>query len=200
MDNKQRAADGGSRWREAAGPQCNTIRDNQFMNFEQMITPDVPKSGRLGPWIYYMRGNKQVRRPWVKPRDPRTPAQLRCRAAFGAAVKAWSESQGMTQEDQKVWIAAAEKIRSRPRLAQSGPLTGQQYFIAVNCARAQQGLGMLLRPPAQKAFGPRLRRKLAQPTTMFTNFLGRTITFLTVLPSRKGFTFVEPLATASSSA
>jgi len=200
MDDKQGLADGGSRWREAAGPQCNTIRDKQFMNFEQMITPDVPKSGRLGPWIYYMRGNKQVRRPWVRPRDPRTPAQLRCRAAFGTAVKAWSECQGMTQEDQRAWIAVAEKIRSRPRLAQSGPLTGQQYFVAVNCARAQQSLGMLRRPPAEKAGGQKPLRNLAQPTTRFTSFLGRTITFLTVLPSRKGFTFSEPLATASSSA
>jgi hypothetical protein len=170
------------------------------MKISQMITPDVPSSGRLGGWIYYMRGNKQVRRPYVKPRDPRTPAQLRCRAAFGAAVKVWSEAQGMTQDDQRAWIAAAEKIRSRARLAQSGPLTGQQYFIAVNCARAQEGAGMLLRPPAERALGPKPWRKPAQPTTRLTSFLGRTITFLTALPSRNGFTFVEPLATGSSSA
>ena len=169
-------------------------------NLTQMMTPAVPKSGRFGPWIYYMRRNKQVRRPYVKPRDPRTPAQLRNRATFAVAVKAWSQCQGMTQEDQKTWIAAAEKIRSRPRLAQSGPLTGQQYFIGVSCARGQQGLGMLLQPPAEKALGPNLRRQLAQPTTGLTSFLGRAITFLTVLPSRKGFTFCEPLATASSSA
>ena len=169
------------------------------MKISQMMTPDVPRSGRFNGWIYYMRGNKQVRRPYVKPRDPRTAAQLRCRAAFATAVRAWSECQGMTQEDQRAWIAAAEKIRSRPRLAQSGPLTGQQYFIGVNCARAQQGLGMLPKPAAEKALGPNLRRQLAQPTTRLASFLGSTITFLTALPSRKGFTFAEPLATASSS-
>ena len=169
-------------------------------NLTQMMTPDVPKSGRFGAWIYYMRRNKQVRRPYVKPRDPRTPAQLRNRATFRAAVKAWSECRAMTQDDQLAWIAAAEKIRSRPRLAQSGPLTGQQYFIGVSCARAQQGQGMLLQPPAEKALGPNLRRPLARPTTRWTSFLGRTITCLTALPSRNGFTFVEPLATASSSA
>ena len=166
----------------------------------EMITPDVPKSGRFGGWIYYMRGNKQVRRPYVKPRDPRTAAQLRCRAAFAAATKAWSECRGMTQDDLRAWCVAAEKIRSRPRLAQSGPLTGQQHFVGVNCARVRQGLEMLLKPPAERAIGPNPRRTLAQPRTRLTSFLGRTITFLTAFPSRRGFTFVEPLATASSSA
>ena len=165
-----------------------------------MNLPDVPKSGRFGGWIYYMRRGKQVRRPYVRPRDPRTSAQLRCRAGFAAATKAWSQSQGMTQEDLEAWRTAGKQVRSRPRLAQSGPLTGQLYFVAVNSARAREGLEMLRQPPAEKARGPRLRRKSAQPTTMLTSFLGRTITFLTVLPSRKGFTFSEPLATASSSA
>jgi len=164
-----------------------------------MNLPDVPKSGRQGAWIYYWRGGKQLRRPYIRPKDPRTPAQLRCRAAFGTAVKAWSQSQGMTQDNQRAWIGAAEKVRSRPRLAQSGPLTGQQYFISVNCPRIREGLPMLSQPPAAKALGPRLRRKSAQPTTMLTSFLGRTITCLTVLPSRKGFILAEPLATASSS-
>ncbi len=169
-------------------------------NTSQLIAPDVPKSGRFGAWIYYVRGGKQVRRRYIRPRDPRTSAQLRNRAAFGAAVKAWSECRGMTQEDLKTWIAAAAKVRSRPRLAQSGPLTGQQYFIAVNCARARQGQEMLLKPPAERALGPKPRRKLVQPTTRLTGFLGGTTTFLTVSPSGRGFTVSEPLATASSSA
>ena len=164
-----------------------------------MNLPDVPKSGRQGDWIYYVRRNRQLRRPYKKPRDPRTPAQLRCRAAFRTAVKAWSQSQGMTQDDQRAWIAVAGKVQSRPRLAQSGPLTGQQYFISVNCPRIREGLPMLLQPPAAKALGPRLRRKSGQARTMLTSLAGRTITSLTVLPSRKGFVFSQPLATASSS-
>ena len=166
---------------------------------EKMI-PDVPKSGRFGGWIYYMRRNKQVRRPYVKPRDPRTPAQLRCRAAFAAATKAWSESRGMTQEDLEAWRVAAEKIRSRPRLCQSGPLSGQLHFIAVNCSRVRQGLEILLKPPAERVIGSNPRRRLAQRRTGLSSFLSRTITCVTVLPSGRGFTLVEPLATASSSA
>ena len=164
-----------------------------------MNLPDVPKSGRQGDWIYYVRGNRQLRRPYKKPRDPKTPAQLRCRAAFGTAVKAWSQSQGMTQEDLQQWCKAAEKVRSRPRLAQSGPLSGQQYFISVNCRRVREGLAMLLRPPAERPLGPRPRRKSAQARAMLTSLAGRTITSLTILPSRRGFIMYEPLVTASSS-
>src|ERR1019366_7182600 len=39
-----------------------------------------------------------------------------------------------------------------------------------------------------------------QAATMFTSFLGRTMTFRMVLPSRKGFTLSEALAAASRSA
>jgi hypothetical protein len=170
------------------------------MNLPQLMAPDVPKSGRFGAWIYYMRGGKQVRRPYRRPRDPRTPAQVRNRAAFGAAARAWSEGRGMTQDDQRAWIAAAKEVRSRPRLGQSGPLTGQQYFISVNCVRVREGQEMLLQPPAERALGPRPRRKLMRPAARLTGFLGGAITFVTVLPSGRGFAFSEPLATASSSA
>ncbi len=116
------------------------------MNMPDM--PDVPKSGRLGKWIYYMRGGKQIRRPYVKPKDPHTPAQVSNRAAFAAATKAWSDSPFLTEEDRKAWCEAAKKVRSRPRLAQSGKLTGQQYFVAVNAERLLKGQEMLRRPPA----------------------------------------------------
>jgi hypothetical protein len=100
-----------------------------------------------------MRGNKQCRRRWVKPKDPRTTTQLRYRAALTAAAKAWSNSPFLTEEDRKAWCARAKKLRSRPRLAQSGPLTGQLYFVAVNTERLLKGLVMLRRPPAGKAGG-----------------------------------------------
>jgi hypothetical protein len=104
----------------------------------------VPRSGRCGGWVYYMRGSKQHRRRWVKPSDPRTAAQLRARAAFGAASKAWSTSERLTEEQRGDWHREARKVRSRPRLAQSGPLTAQQHFVGKNCTRARIGLGLLL--------------------------------------------------------
>jgi hypothetical protein len=106
------------------------------------------KSGRCGDWVWYMRGNKQFRHLYIKPQDPRTPKQLRGRARFGAASKKYSDS--LTQEQRDACIAAGTKLRSRPRLAQSGPLTGQQYSIrkeyTANAERRAQGAERTTKP------------------------------------------------------
>jgi hypothetical protein len=85
------------------------------------------KSGVCGDWIWYVRGGKQHRRHYTRPKDPRTPAQLRCRARLKAASRAYSRS--LTQAQREACIAAGAKVRSRPRLGQSGPLTGQLYWV-----------------------------------------------------------------------
>ena len=85
------------------------------------------KSGRCGDWVWYMRGRKQWRRLYVKPKDPRTPEQRHWRARFGVASNKYSQS--LTDEQRDAYIALGTKLRSRPRLGQSGPLTGQQYAI-----------------------------------------------------------------------
>jgi hypothetical protein len=85
------------------------------------------KSGRCGDWVWYLRGGKQRRRLYVKPQDPRTPRQRYWRAKFGAASSKYSHA--LTQEERRACILAASKLRSRPRLAQSGPLNGQHYSI-----------------------------------------------------------------------
>jgi hypothetical protein len=86
-----------------------------------------------------MRGRKQCRRRYVVPRDPRTVGQLRARATFAAASKAWSHDPQLTEEQRHAWRVKAAKIQSRPRLAQSGPLTGQQLFVGRRCAGGQNG-------------------------------------------------------------
>ena len=85
------------------------------------------KSGRCGDWIWFVRDGKQIRRLYVPPHDPRTPAQLRSRARLNAASSKYSYS--LTEKQRNACIAAGAKRRSRPRLGQSGPLTGQQYSI-----------------------------------------------------------------------
>ena len=106
---------------------------------------EIPKSGRDGRWVYYMRGRKLCRRKYVVPKDPRTPGQLRARAALTAASKAWSHNPQLTEEHRREWRVAGAKVRSRPRLYQSGPLTGQMYFVARNCSRDRAGRELLLR-------------------------------------------------------
>jgi hypothetical protein len=90
------------------------------------------RSGRCGDWVWYLRANRQLRRLYVRPRDPRTPKQLHWRARFGAASTKYSDS--LTQAQRDARIIAGAKFRSQPRLAQSGPLTGQQYSIRMEYA------------------------------------------------------------------
>lgn len=124
-----------------------------------MRTLDIPKSGRLGKWVFYMRGRKQYRRRWVKPRDPRMPGQLRSRARFGAASKAWSRR--LTEELRREWRVAGAKVRSRPRLSQSGKLTGQTHFVGRNCAKERIGREMLLRPAGSETVEGRAKKAQA---------------------------------------
>ena len=90
------------------------------------------RSGRCGDWIYSIRNGKQTRRLWTRPRDPRTRLQLQCRARLAAASKRYSE--GLPDGQQEACIAAGARLQSRPRLFQSGPLTGQQYWVRQECA------------------------------------------------------------------
>jgi hypothetical protein len=105
-------------------PRC---RDCPFRAPSGKCVDRTIKSGRCGDWVWYLRGRKQWRRLYVKPRDPRTPGQRSYRARFGAASKKYSHS--LTDEQRDAAIALAAKVRSRPRLGQSGRLTGQQYAI-----------------------------------------------------------------------
>ena len=81
---------------------------------------------------FVLPGNKQFRRRWVMPNDPRSLRQRRWRARLGAASGRYSRS--LTEEQRDACIAVGAKRRSRPRLGQSGALTGQQYSVGKECA------------------------------------------------------------------
>ena len=91
------------------------------------------KSGRCGDWIWYLRGRKQTRRPYVRPKDPHTLAQMEYRGRLSAASSIYS--QYLTEEERHACIAAGAKLQSRRRLGQSGPLTGRQYWICKDSKR-----------------------------------------------------------------
>ena len=93
------------------------------------------KSGRCGDWIWYMRGGKQCRRRYARPKDPGTLAQLLCRARLSTVSRRYGRM--LTQEERDASIAAGAKLRSRPRMGQSGPLTGQQYWVRKDSAHAK---------------------------------------------------------------
>jgi hypothetical protein len=92
-----------------------------------------------------VNGKQRWRRHAV-PKDPRTPAQQRSRARFAAASKMWSGDGLLTEAHRDEWYADGAKRESRPRLGQSGPLTGQQNYIGRNCTRNQRDGEILLHP------------------------------------------------------
>jgi hypothetical protein len=115
------------------------------------------RNGRCGDWVYYLLpGNKQCRRRWVRPKDPRTPAQRQNRARLAAASHKYSAL--LTNRQQAACIAAGAKRQSRPRLGQSGPLTGQQYSVRKQYAATVQAEVQSTRIPAKVPRPQRLTR------------------------------------------
>ena len=120
------------------------------------------RSGRCGDWVFYLLpGGKQCRRRWVRPNDPRTPTQVRNRSRLSAASRRYSEI--LTEEEREAYTAAGARRRSKSRLGQSGPLTGQQYAVRREYAkytkRSRQNAGI----PA-KVLEP---QKVTRPTWGF---------------------------------
>ena len=143
----------------------------------QLIADNRPMSGRAGGHVYYWAYGRLCWRRHVVPKDPRTPAQQSSRAAFGASSRAWSENQALTREHRDAWRADAAKLKTRPRLAQSGPLTVQQHYVGRNAVKGRWGLPLLLEPAkggretvecttqdAESASQVRQRKGVAQPS------------------------------------
>jgi hypothetical protein len=121
-------------------------------------------SGRSGPFVYYMVKRKQCWRRYSVPKDPRTHAQRRSRAAFRVASRTWSQAGSLTGKQRDAWRADGAKRQSRSRLGQSGPLTGQQNYIGRNATRKQRDYQLLARPPQRgqaEAKHKRLKSELA---------------------------------------
>ena len=77
-------------------------------------------------------------------------------------IVAWSfmNSQSLTPEERRACIAAGSKLRSRPRLGQSGPLNGQHYSI-----RRDYSTPPAQRPPHAKSSRNPLQTKAISRST-----------------------------------
>ena len=102
------------------------------------------KSGKCGAMVWQRNRYGQICYPAFIPRNPRTPAQQAIRGIFGAVSQRWRT---LTEAQRLAWIAAAALILSKPRLAQSGALTGLQLFVKVNVYLAYRGLAQVDLPP-----------------------------------------------------
>jgi hypothetical protein len=109
-----------------------------------MKISDIPQSGHLGTFITFSNRFGQVRRPYVCPTDPHTPAQQRVREKFGRMSALWRT---LTEKQRAAWRSFALNHNSRARLGKSGLLTGLQLFVKINNNLAFLGLPPVLDPP-----------------------------------------------------
>ena len=79
-----------------------------------------------------------------------TPARQHSCAVFGGNSQKWSAKLSDGQHDR--WILAGAQVLSHPRLAQKGPLTGQQFWQGISSVRATVGLPETLEVPARPVF------------------------------------------------
>ena len=114
-----------------------------------MKISDIPQSGHLGTFITFKGRFGQVRRPYVIPANPRSPAQMSVRGQFGRASARWRT---LTEKQRAAWIVFAADHRSRPNLNQSGRLTGCQLYVRINDNLAFLGLPPMDDPPQRPEF------------------------------------------------
>jgi hypothetical protein len=142
----------------------------QLRQHARLLAARKPLSGRLGPFVYYMLHRKQCWRRYCVPEDPRTARQQRSRAAFRAASRAWSQDGPLTDKQRDAWYADGAKRQSRPRLGQSGPLTGQQNYIGRNSTRKQRDYQMLSRPPQREQAKAKHKRLKSELTVQVSKY------------------------------
>jgi hypothetical protein len=63
-----------------------------------------------------------------------------------------SRWRGLKEEERAAWAIPAHNEQSRPRLSQSGRLSGYLLFIKVNSTLAYQGLELRVTPPERPTF------------------------------------------------
>jgi hypothetical protein len=110
---------------------------------------DIPQSGKAGTFVSVRTRYGQVRRRYAIPTDRRSPAQLRIRSAFGRVVSRWRR---LMEEQRADWAARTDGVNSRPRLNQSGRLSGYLLFIKINSALSYQGQELRVTPPERPTF------------------------------------------------
>jgi hypothetical protein len=111
---------------------------------------DTPRSGKCGQTVAFQSRFGLCLRQYVPQKAALTPARQHVCAVFGSNSRKWSAK--LSDEQQDRWILAGAQVMSHPRLAQKGPLTGQQFWQAISSVRATVGLTETLEVPARPVF------------------------------------------------
>ena len=114
-----------------------------------MKIQDIPQTGKLGLTVTWPGRNGLIRRILVTPSNPRSDRQLAVRDVLAQQARRFD---ALTDAQQDAWNVAAEGYQSRPTLGQSGPLTGLQLFVRVNCKLGLLGQQPVDVPPVAPQF------------------------------------------------
>jgi hypothetical protein len=111
---------------------------------------DTPRSGKCGQTVAYQSRFGLCLRQYVPQKAGLTPARQHVCGVFGSNSPKWGAKLSAEQHDR--WILAGAQVMSHPRLAQKGPLTGQQFWQSISTVRAIVGLPETLEVPARPVF------------------------------------------------
>ena len=110
---------------------------------------DIPQTGKLGLTVTWSGRNGLIRRTLAIPANPRTDGQLVVRDLLAQQTRRFD---GLTDAQQDAWNTAAAAFQSTPTLGQSGPLTGLQLFVRINCKLGLLGQQPVDAPPVPPQF------------------------------------------------
>jgi hypothetical protein len=113
---------------------------------------DTPRSGKCGQTVAFQSRFGLCLRQYVPQKGGLTPARQHVCEVFGSYSRKWSAK--LSEEQRDRWTLAGAQVMSHPRLAQKGPLTGQQLWQAISTVRAIVGLPETLEVPARPVFSP----------------------------------------------
>ena len=110
-----------------------------------------PTINSIGSQTYWLGRNGQIVRARTVPSNPNTSPQTVARASLTVNSRLWN---ALTDVQRSAWRASAMNVQSRSTLGMSGPLTGIQLFIKLNCNSALLAQGEITDPTAVPSFTP----------------------------------------------
>ena len=136
---------------------------------------------KRGLTVTWLARNGLVHRILVTPKNPRTDKQMSVRELFSEQARRFD---ALTGAQQDAWIVAAADYQSTPTLGQSGPLTGLQLFLRINCKLGLLGQTLVDMPPSAPQF-PTLA-----PQNLFITNTGGVVAVRLTCPTDPGETTV----------
>jgi hypothetical protein len=120
--------------------------------YRSMKVIDTPRTGRLGPVVFYESPFGQCCRILSMPRDSKTAAQCKARQDFGVSSQSWSR--GLSDPARELWNVAAQTVPTHPSLNQYSRLSGQMLCVKINATLRCVSQPPTAVPPAPVVFSP----------------------------------------------